>query len=191
MKLWYLAAVLLAGGLCVLNLRYEAPIRAAEIHSEQMYRESRQNEMLLAQASSLSHLRQTLFERLQRYGGNASPSGNDAQFIGILDTCAKRMHVQISLVQPDPAAHMMKRADPGSPALTSTSATIGIRGRFADVLHFVQALSHQRTAVEVRRVSIARRRERRGADKTLEATIAVVLYRFTPTALKAIHAGAN
>ena len=180
---WSLAALVICAGWYISNTRYEKAIAITNSASETLYRKAVRNEALLTRASRLRTVRQSVLRELSRYAPMSLKPDSTVALVDTLAKCALPLRVQITALQPvDQAASKSTSHEDGVKALNALAGVaqrLTVRGRFTDIVRFVQRLSRQRMPIEVQRVQISRVDQIAGAP-LVEGTIDVMAFRLMP-----------
>jgi hypothetical protein len=103
--------------------------------------------------------------------------------VDTLAKCAAPLRVQITALQPaDQAASTSTGREGGVKllnGLAGAAQTLTVRGRFTDIVRFVQRLSRRRTPIEVQHVQISRV-DQIARTPIVEGTIDIVAFRLMP-----------
>jgi len=176
--LWLLAAFIAGFGWYWIDARFERAIAAAHENSESLYRRTVSNERIVQQAATLSRWQNAALADLKRVSHETSLSVTTAVLVTTLDKSAKRYDTQITDVEPAAAAAKPAASFARDGALSETALTIKARGRFGNLLQFVEDLSHHRTLISVNdtQLTVASGEADRRQPK-LDATIHAMLYR--------------
>lgn len=172
--LWLLAiGVLLCGSVCV-QLRFQTAIRAAHDRTELLYRQTVADTRIIGQASSLHRIQAQAERDLARVSREPSLSAVTANLLDTLHGSATAFHTTVLELQP-------AQAQAAAQELQAVPITIRVRGRFRNILQFVEDLSHHATLVRVSDTEMAVSNDAgpSEAEPRLDATIHATLYRLT------------
>lgn len=175
--LWLLVIAIVATGWFLVQTRYESAIAASHSQTELIYRQTVADARIVRQASELRQIQAHALSDLARVSHDSSLSSSTANLLATLHASAKRFGTKVTGVLPvgDSApVDASGKADP----LESTSLTIHIRGKFRDILGFVEDLSHHATLIRVSDTEMALD-DTAGPDTepSLDATVHATLYR--------------
>lgn len=172
---WLLALCVLIGGSFYVQTQYQTAIALSHERTETLYRETVTNARIVRQASSLHAIQQRAQADLARISHDTSLSGTTASLLFMLHGSAATFDTRILEVQPGsapPTAAVPK-------SLQATAVTIRVRGKFRDILGFVEDLSHHATLISVSDTEMAPANdsENGAAEPQLDATIHATMYR--------------
>ena len=173
--LWFLAAIILGLGSCLIETRYQSAIIQAHARTESLYRETVANRRTIAQASALRRIQTVVDNDLRRVSQEQSISTTTAGLLTTLQRSGLQHHTVILGVEPGKSGNTDAR-------LLQTDLTLRVEGGFRDILGFIEDLPHHRTLVSVTDTQLALAQDSNdtaGAPK-LDATIHAALYRLLP-----------
>jgi len=178
---WMLAGGILVAGWFFVHDRFETAILQSRSRTDLLYRQTVANSEIVRQASMLREVQRRAETDLAQVSRDASPSATTARLLQMLHDSASSLGSQILSVEPG-------APQPGGAALQATQLTIRIRGRFQNVLRFVEDLSHHGTLVRVSDTEMvpAHAERLQGSEPRLDATIHAILYRLLPVS-KELH----
>lgn len=171
---WLLALCVVLGGSFYVQTRYQTAIGGSHDRTETLYRETVANTRIVREAFSLHAIQERAQADLARVSHDTSLSGTTASLLSMLHGSAKKFDTRILQVQPGDnkgASH----------ALQATTLTIRLRGKFRDILGFVEDLSHHATLISVTdtEMALANDSESGAPEPRLDATIHATMFRLT------------
>lgn len=172
--LWLLTICVLIAGSYYVQTRYQTAIAASHDQTDTMYRQTVADMRIVREAASLRAIRARARADLARVSHDSSLSGTTADLLSMLHSSANTYATRVLAIQPDTGS---TAAATGS--LRATILTIRVRGKFRDILAFVEDLSHHATLIKVSDTEMAlAAQDEHGTDGPhLEATIHATLYR--------------
>lgn len=172
--LWLLALCVLIGGSFYVETQYQTAIGVSHERTETLYRETVADARIVREAASLHAIQQRAQTDLARVSHDTSLSGTTASLLSTLHGSAVTFDTRILEVQPGDAQ------SPAVPkSLRATPVTIRLRGKFRNILGFVEDLSHHATLISISDTEMAPANDSKyGApEPQLDATIYATMYR--------------
>lgn len=184
--LWFSALLTFVLGCYLIETKYQRAIAGAHGTTEALYNQTVANERTVAQASSLRRLQQRALTDLRQISVDRPLWATTAQLLVTLENSAGKYDVAVVGVEPGQAQASSPTAEPNGAAqrtstdrwLLQTDVGIRVRGRFRNVLRFIENLSHERTLIRAGDTELALARAGDRSDEpVLAATIHATLYR--------------
>jgi Tfp pilus assembly protein PilO len=170
--LWALTAIELFGGGIAIESRYRHSIERSRAAAEALYRSTMHNERLIAQAAELRAAQAAAEADLQHISMERSLSAATASLLSTLEVVAAREHAEISGV--DPGRTTLEDR------LLATDLTLRVRGKFRNIVSFVEDVSRQAVLLKVSNTELAIASEPEHApEPNLDATVHATLYRLS------------
>lgn len=171
---WLVALCVLIAGSFYVQTQYQTAIALSHDRTETLYRETVANARIVGEAAGLHAVQQRAQADLARISRETSLSGATANLLFTLHGSAALFDTQILAVQPGEAQPSV-----AIKSLPATAITIRVRGRFRDILGFVEDLSHHATLISVSDTEMAPANdsEKDAAEPRLVATIHATMYR--------------
>ncbi len=187
------ALVCVAALVYLMYVHYERPVAEAYRRSEWLYAQTAANEQIVAHAAQLKRLHARALANLRRISMETSLSVSTANVILDLQTSAQQFGITILSIEPGAQAQTAALPVAPSPVkphtgLSQTPLTVRARGTFHPLLHFISALSKQRTLLSVNDTSfaLAATAGKAHAAPLLDATIHATLYRLSERELESL-----
>lgn len=174
--IWLFALCVLIGGSFYVQTQYQTAITLSHERTETLYRETVANMRIVRQAAGLHAIQIRAQADLARVSHDSSLSGTTARLLFMLHGSAAAFDTHILEVRPGDA----QPSAPGK-SLRATALTIRVRGKFRDILGFIEDLSHHATLISVSDTEMAPANDTEdGAmELRLDATIHAIMYRLT------------
>lgn len=174
---WLLALCVVIGGSYYVQTQYQTAIALSHERTEALYRETVADARIVREAASLHAIQQRAQADLTRVSHDTTLSGATASLLSVLQRSAATFDTHILQVQPGDA-----QAPSASRSLQATPLTIRVRGKFRDILGFVEDLSHHATLISVSDTEMAPAvdSENGAGELRLDATIHATMYRLAP-----------
>lgn len=172
-SLWLLVVLMLLGGYGLIVQPGEQAINAMELRARTLYDEANENESKIRRSSQLEQVRRRVQWDLRKLSGQAAPAATTAVLLRLLNDDAKRFNLEIRAVTPDRNT---------APSVTSsldfseTDWSIGLRGRFRDVVAFVTDLPKHNALLYLRDVELTSTSNEPAAAPWLNVTLHAQLY---------------
>lgn len=167
---WTLTTLLLFGSVFAVESTYRREIESSRAATETLYRSTVHNEQLIGRAAELRAAQAVAEADLQRISTERSLSAATASLISTLEDAATRDHAQIAGLDPGRTT----RED----RLLATDLTLRVRGKFRNVVSFVEDISQHAVLLKVSNTELAVASQPEGApEPKLDATVHATLYR--------------
>jgi hypothetical protein len=177
---WLLAIAVMGLGAYFVQTYYERGIADSSDAAEFFFRRAAANEHIVQEAGTLARVQSRALGDLHRVSGERSLSLSTAALVAMLSRLSAAYHVQVMGIEPGTQERPMTAASPvlGDGDLTGSPVTIRARGRFRNLLKFIENLSHHGILLSVSdtQLALADGREDR-AEPEIDATIVATLYR--------------
>ncbi|HEY8314826.1 MAG TPA: hypothetical protein VIG51_11760 [Candidatus Baltobacteraceae bacterium] len=189
-SVWILAFLVLAGGYCAVNVRYQPAIGASAMATQRLYERSDSNERLVRDSGRLRSVQSRVARDIGRVNNASGQAAAISAFLMELHTLGARYGVRIVAVEPTgvqaPGAISGPPATVRSP-LTGSDVRVRVRAHFRNLLLFERNLPRRGVllAVHDTQMTLAAGSEQTQTSPLLEAVIRATLYRLfvsTPTA---------
>ncbi len=170
--LWLLAIGVLLCGSVYVQLRYQTAIGAAHNRTELLYRETVADTRIAGEAGSLDRIQARAERDLSRLPQEPSLSAATANLLDTLHGSANAFGTTVLELQPS-------QSQAATQGLQAVPITIHVRGKFRNILTFVEDLSHHATLIRVSDTEMAVSNDASSSDAEprLDATIHATLYR--------------
>ncbi len=179
--MWLLALLILGFGFYLILNHYEREIAQAHALAESFYRRTVANDRIVQEAAALARVQSAAQADLQRVSRATSLSASTAGLVSTIDRSAAAFHTQIVSLEPAPASPSHGKARLADDALLLSTLTIRVRGRFRDLLGFIEDLSdlsHHRELLRISDTQLGIASGQRDAhEPKLDAAIHAELYR--------------
>lgn len=168
--LWILACGMLAGGAFCLESHYERAIGTSKATIETLYRNTVRNESIVAHAGTLRAAQRAAERELRSISGEHSLAVATASLLVTLQQTAHRCHVIVLALQPGPTTAERR--------LAATDLSLRLRGRFSDILAFLQDIPRHENIISVSRTDLVLATDTGlETEPNLDATVHAILYR--------------
>jgi Tfp pilus assembly protein PilO len=168
--LWIVTAAVSLSGAYVLESHYERSISASRMRIEMLYRNTTNNQRIVAHAAELRAAQAAAEADLQRVSHDGSLPMATVSLLVTLQEAASRYHVAVVALQPGTTVSENR--------LSATDLTLRMRGRFLDMIRFLENISRQNSILRVSRTDLAlSSRAAKTAEPELDATVHATLYR--------------
>jgi Tfp pilus assembly protein PilO len=168
--LWFLAAAMFVAGGYWLEARYERAIDASKTDIEALYRNTAQNQRIVAHAAALKAAQATAETELRSVSHEPSLSAVTASLLVTLEDSAHRCKVDVVALQPGTTITEDR--------LAATDLTVRMRGSFTHLIAFLQDISRHADIISVSRSDLALSSQAESSrEPKLDATIHATLYR--------------
>ncbi len=179
--LWLTAFIIFLGGSYVVETQCREAIGQSAARSQALYERTVSNERTIAEAPSLRRLQATVEGDVRHLSRDVSLSITTAQLLAMLQSTASIHHVEVIAVEPEqsrlPAISPAPQTDE-TPWLEPEPVTVRVRGGFRDLLYFIEAISRQRTLLEIDDAQVQMDPAQSEAG-SLDADVHTTLYRLT------------
>lgn len=180
--LWIAALCVLIGGAYYVQTHYQVAIGASHDRTELLYRQTVANVRIAAESASLRAIESRAESDLTRVSHDSSLSASTASLLSTLNASAKTFDTRIVELRSGdvmPAQSGEKDDTLTAKALQATPVTIRVRGKFGDILRFVEDLSHHATLINVSdtEMTVANDDEIKSPEPRLDATVHATMYR--------------
>ncbi|HET9097474.1 MAG TPA: hypothetical protein VFN37_12485 [Candidatus Baltobacteraceae bacterium] len=175
---------MLIGGSLYVQTQYQPAIALSRERTETLYRETVANMRVVRQAAGLHALQLRAQADLARVSHDSSLSGATASLLFMLHGSAATFDTHILEVRPGDA-----QPSASGESLPATALTIRVRGKFGDILAFIEDLSHHATLISVSDTEMAPAAdsEKSAMEPRLDATIHATMYRLILPGGKELH----
>lgn len=172
--LWLLVLSVLVGGSCFVQTRYQTAIAASHDRTETLYRQTVADAHVIREAGRLRAVQRRARADLARVSRDRSLSEATARLLATLHASARTYNMRVMSLQPGGG-----QGELTNKALQATALTIRVRGKFRDILAFVEDLSHHSTLINVSdtEMAVANDEANDSAEPPLDATIHATMYR--------------
>jgi Tfp pilus assembly protein PilO len=168
--LWILACGMLAGGAFCLESHYERTIGTSKATIETLYRDTVRNETIVAHADTLRAVQTAAERELRSISREHSLAAATASLLVTLQQTARRCHVDVLALQPGATTKERR--------LAATDLSLRVRGRFSDILAFLQDVPSHDNIISVSRTDLVLASDAGSArEPNLDATVHATLYR--------------
>ena len=177
--LWLMTVLVVIAGWSTVIAPREGMIHAEGEHARELYETANANESKVRRAALLHVIQARVEGDLAQLAGQASSSSLMATTLRLLNDEAKRYHVEVHTVLPDssPQATPVPRAQDAS-SITESTVSIGVRGRFRDIVDMVSDLPRHDVLVDVEGVDLsAQGQDRVSGRPLLDITLRVSIDR--------------
>jgi hypothetical protein len=174
---WVLAILILTAAAGLIQTRYEHRILLARDSCEMLYRRIAANDRIMQESGTLLRAQTVALNDLKDVPRETSLPKTMTELVAMLDSRARAHHIQVVELEPA-AAQGVVAPDPGHQALSATTVTIAVRGRFRDILQFTEDVPRHRTLLSIAntQMSLAAGEEQK-AQPELDATLHASVYR--------------
>ncbi len=177
---WMLALGTLVSGYYSIESHYQRAIQAAGQQTQMLFERTVANQQIVREAAHLRIEQRQIDADIGHLDKDQGASSVTAAFLLALQRIGSRTHTQVVAIEPERSA-----ASPGphaaspSDSLVGTPVSIRAKGQFADVLRFVEGLSHLGVllAVSNTQLTISSGARAQSHRPDLDATIRATLYR--------------
>jgi len=154
--LWLTTALIVVVGWSAIIAPRERTIHAEGEHAQELYETANANESKVRRAAQLHVIQARVEGDLAQLAGQANISSLTATTLRLLNDEAKRYHVEVHSVLPDssPQAAPAPSVKDASPIVES-ALSIGVRGRFRNVVNLVSDLPRHDVLVDVEGVDLS------------------------------------
>lgn len=172
-------ALAIAGAWSIEN-RFERPISASHVTIESLYRRTVVNERTVRQVAVLRRERDAAERDLRRVSADRSLSSATATLLATMQASAKANAVTVVNLEPSNEAASASKAPAG---LAAVALKLQLRGRFRNILRFVEDLPAHSTLLKIVHTELALSNRPGGSNEPdLDATVQATLYRLAPQA---------
>jgi Tfp pilus assembly protein PilO len=174
--IWLLVALALIAGYALVWQPGQASVSSIQAHAHDLYEQANANESKVRRAAQLQVIEQRVNADLAQLAGQSVAARVTALALQLLNEEAQRFHVDVRTIAPETRA-----SPPPTDRLVGQSVTVGIRGRFRDIVELIADLPHNNVLIDVRDVELAAVDTMHQSEKpVLEATVRATLYRLRP-----------
>jgi hypothetical protein len=177
--LWMLTALVAVGGYYAIDSHYQQAIGRAGEATQQLYERVAANSRIIREAGRLALVQARVRADIAAVTKDQSPAATTSALLMMLATSAKRFHVQVKAVEPATPASTGAVAAAPIDGLIGTDMTIRVRGRFRNLLGFVEDLSHHGVllAITDTQLAVTGNNDANVPAPDLDATVHATLYR--------------
>ncbi len=187
---WLLLPTLAVAGIALVVLPLDRERRDELERVQALFTQRRAAAATLQEADRLRVAQVRVQRQIRSLDGMRGEAAQTAETLRLLEAEARRFQLRVSSVVPGPAASPVGMSAVRAPVrLRPHALTIGLRGRFGDIMRCIADLPRHRHPLEIRSVAIspADRASSDGEAPLLNATIAVTLYSISETETKGMH----
>jgi hypothetical protein len=169
--LWLLCALVAVSGYGFIVQPGEARVHDANQHARALYDDANRNEAKIRRRTQLSRVRTRVVNDLLRLSAQTNAAATTSNALRLFADEGRRYHVDIRSLAPD-AADTAQQDD-----LASAQWSLGVRGRFRDIVTMLADLPAHDVLLDVRDVEIAATTSRPSHAPMLDATIHTTVLR--------------
>ncbi|HEY8296747.1 MAG TPA: hypothetical protein VIG32_01820 [Candidatus Baltobacteraceae bacterium] len=178
---WLCAGLVLLAGYYPLGVRYQRAVDAAGEAAQGLYERASANERIIDQAVRLRHIESRVETDIARARpARAQAAGTAALLVSVAEVAARYHAHAISVAPAGDAPRPASDASEPPPPLVGSDVEIRLRGRFRDLLHCIEELSHHGVLLFISDTQLAlgnQAADAVGSTPELEATVHATLYR--------------
>ena len=169
--LWAFVVLFAGCGVYVLQTHYQAAIGLAHERTERLYAQVVADSRIVREAGRYREVQRRAEVDLAHVSHAESFSAATADLLATLERSGAVFSTRVLAVQPGAA--------PAGTDADTSEVTIRVRGRFANVLRFIEDLSHHSTLVQVSdtEIMLAARDRSSEREPRVDATIHAAIYR--------------
>ncbi len=153
----------------------EQSVREVQAHARDLYDEANANEIKIRRSVELAIAARRVRNDISKLNG--SPAATTASALELLNSQAKHLNVAVRSVSPDAATPI---ATPDADGLQGFVWSVGLRGRFRDIVTMLADLSKHGVLIGVQDAALTAQgvpNEKAGSAPVVDANVTISIYR--------------